>query len=300
MTKPRVRWQRAWPLLAAAAAALVLRRRRAPASAPPAAVPLAPPPRGATPGNEQTIDRLIERETRRTLADFWLELTILAVIALLVAAGTLMTRRNALVLVRDLHQGDRIELGDVKAVPLPQLEHAFSDALQVKDLLAVRDLQRGSVLRTSDVARPQAVTTVNIAAGELLDPAKNVAFKLLPYVGDAITPGPPLRKQAAQFIPAGAGIRGDAVVDVKAAPAAGEVEVPLRAFTGAIAPAAASEVTIVATPRGGGTGTVFEHVRVVSVDRGREPATLLVIMTKPEAMRLAALPTADFTLMRGR
>src|SRR4029079_2685241 len=86
----------------------------------------------------------------------------------------------------------------------------------------------------------------------------------------------------------------------QAVAAAGEVEVPLRAFAGALAPVAGSEVIVVATPRGSGTPALFAHVRVLSADSAREPATLLVAMTKAEAMRFAALPAADLSLMRQR
>ena len=310
----RILWWRVSTVIAAAAAAAFLVRRRPPANAapvpvPPVAVPPPPPaPPKATKRDERTIDALIARETRRRPADFWLECTIIVLLGLFALPVFLMTRRgeSALVLVRDLRQGDRIEADAVKNVRLPRLEHAFSNVkdtdvkTQVKGLVAIHDLQGGSVLRTTDVARPQALAITNIAAGEYLDSTKNIAFKPLPYVADAITPASATRKRATQFIAAGSVIRTDAVEALPApnAAAAGDVEVPLRAFVGALTFTSGDDVTVVATPRGAGAAAVFEHVRVVSVDRARDPAILLVAMTKAEAMKLAALPPADFTLMQ--
>jgi hypothetical protein len=232
-----------WTLLAATATAAALwfrpRAKKTPAPAP---APPAPVARQATPRDHRALNALLRREERRPLSDYWLDAAIAVALALLIVPPIVIARRGApaVVLIRDLRQGDRIDKGDVTILRLPRLEHTFSSASDVEGRLALHDLQGGSVVRTIDVGRRQAVA------------------------------------------------------------AADEVEVPLRAFAGGLAPGAGSEVIVVATPRGNGTPALFEHVRVLSADSTHEPATLLVAMTKADAMRFAALPAADLSLMRQR
>jgi len=299
------RFVRIWAVPAAAVAAVWVCMFRHPVPVPAAAAalpPVAPPP-VATQQDMQEIDALIAREERRTLGSLWLEVTIVAASLALLSILFGYQREPAIVLVHDLRQGEPIDGKDVAIVNLPHLEHVFSSPDRVRGLLAIRDLSDGTVIRTTDVARPEAVASANIAEGEVLDAAKNIAFKPLPYIADALTPYVG-RKKAGQFVAAGSVIRTNVAVDVPAAQptkvAADEIEIPMRAFAGALAPAAGAEVMVVATPRGNGPSAVFENVRVVSADSTREPVTMVVAMKRAEALRFAALPAADLTLMRAR
>src|SRR4029078_9028942 len=95
-----------------------------------ARAPPAPAARQATPRDLWAIDALLRRERRRPLSDFWLEAAIAAALALLIAPPMAVARRGApaVVLIRDLRQGDRIDKRDLAILRLPRLEHAFSSA----------------------------------------------------------------------------------------------------------------------------------------------------------------------------
>ncbi|MBV8516626.1 MAG: hypothetical protein JO197_04405 [Acidobacteria bacterium] len=305
MPRPRVhRWRRSALVIGSAAVAAFLARPRKPAAqsshaAPP---PVAPPP-VASAQDELDIDALLARDNRRGWSAFWLEAAIAIAVLLLVAVPLFFAwrGRTAYVLVHDLRQGDPIRVEDLQPMRMPRLDHAFRDlAALAGGVQARNDLQSGSVLHTTDLVRLQAVATTDLAAGDRVEPSHNVTFKPLPYAADALTPNTTARKTVTRFVAAGSLLHASVLADAPPPAKAADIAVPLRAFSGALDVAEGAEVVVVATPRNAGNAAAFEHVRIVSVDRGTEPPKFIVAMTQAEAMRFAALPAADFTIMQRR
>lgn len=319
LPRPRVhRWRRTALVVGSAAVAALLARARKPAArsshaAPPPAVPppVAPPP-VASAQDELDIDALIAREKRRGWSAFWLEAAIAIVVLLLVAVPLFFAwrGRTAYVLVHDLRQGDPIHIEDLQPMRMPRLDHAFRDVAALAGGVQARnDLQSGSVLHTTDLVRLQAVATTDLAAGDRVEPSHNITFKPLPYVRGALTPAnaenanapnTTAQKTVTRFVAAGSLVDASVLADAPPPPKAADIAVPLRAFSGALAVVEGAEVVVVATPRNAGNAAAFEHVRIVSVDRSTEPPKFIVAMPQAEAMRFAALPAADFTIMQRR
>ncbi|HEV7242288.1 MAG TPA: SAF domain-containing protein [Thermoanaerobaculia bacterium] len=151
---------------------------------------------------------LAETELPQQRMRYWPELVaavfFLLVVALAVAAA-LRTHRTVVV-IRDVSKGSVIGPGDVVEARLPRLDAALTTTQEAVDLIAATDIMGGTAVRRKHVLRQQAVTTAAVHRGDSTT-LSNVAFRITPYVPDAVVETADLGRVALAPIPAGTIVR---------------------------------------------------------------------------------------------
>lgn len=249
------------------------------------------------------MEELLRRQ-QPTRGDAWLELLI-AAFALFILIATIVGLRRVgatVVVTSDVRKGERLAAArHLSTASLPPLPDGFEHESDLRDAIATHDLPRGTVLRWSDVARPQAVATTELRRGEALT-STTVAFKLTPYVPSAITDPKTLPKRAKTFLATGSVITSDLVLPPGATPSrpvahVGEVEVPVNVFAGDLDLPVGAELIVVAAADEAPPITI-PRARILTVNRTGEKASLTVAMPRDCAMRFAALHAPEVDVMR--
>jgi hypothetical protein len=140
------------------------------------------------------------------------------------------------------------------------------------------------------------VVTRDVRRGERLQP-DDLALASLPHVGGAFESRALLTdKKAARDLEAGQPLRASDVVPAAGA-TKGEVELPVRVFTGALRPKSGWVITLVATGKNNET-LIAENARVVSVEGSGEDAVMTVALPEALGLRIASLREPAFHLLR--